>query len=113
MEITTITHRLSAVCTDRLFLEPRRQRRYWGFTFFLLVLCHSGLAQPHDYLAAPIDGRRTVSLAGSRNPRIRTMADEGPVDDSTRVQGIHFRFKPSAEQSAELAQLLEDQQNPS
>jgi Pro-kumamolisin, activation domain/Bacterial Ig-like domain (group 3) len=29
-----------------------------------------------------------------------------------RVPGIHFRFKPSPAQSAELAQLLEDQQNP-
>jgi hypothetical protein len=80
--------------------------------FLLATLYRVGLAQPQDYLVAPVDGRRTVNLPGSRNPRIKTLADEGPVDDSMRVRGIHFRFKPSAAQSAELAQLLEDQQNP-
>jgi len=38
-----------------------------------------GAAQ--DRLAARIDGRKTVTLRGTRNPRVEGLADEGPLDD--------------------------------
>ena len=51
-------------------------------------------------------------LHGSRNPLVDSFADEGRLADSRRVEGLQVRFKPSPAQSATLAQLLEDQQNP-
>jgi hypothetical protein len=70
-------------------------------------------AAPGTASAARIDGRKTVTLRGTRNPRIEGLADEGPLDDMKRIAGLSFRFKPSAAQAAALEQLLEDQQNPS
>jgi hypothetical protein len=79
----------------------------------LATLVPIARAQPQDRLAVRIDGRVTVMLPGSRNPRIETMTDEGPLDAMKRMTGLSLRFKPSAAQSAALEQLLEDQQNPS
>ena len=54
-----------------------------------------------------------VVLRGSRNPRIDKLTGEGPVEDTKRIPGMTLRFRPTDKQSAELEQLLEDQQNPS
>src|SRR4051794_1201483 len=60
-----------------------------------------------------IDNSRKTILRASRNPRIDQLVSDGPVDDSMRIPGMTFRFKPTDDQSAELERLLEDQQNPS
>ncbi|HKA00730.1 MAG TPA: protease pro-enzyme activation domain-containing protein, partial [Candidatus Solibacter sp.] len=68
--------------------------------------------QHRDRLAGHIDNRKYIILRGSRNPRIDNMTDQGPLDDAERIAGLSLRFKPSAQQAAELDQLLTDQQNP-
>jgi hypothetical protein len=85
----------------------------WRAILIFAALTRISLAQPQDRLAARIDGRKTVTLRGTRNPRIEGLADEGPLDDMKRIAGLSFRFKPSAAQAAALEQLLEDQQSPS
>ena len=69
-------------------------------------------AQRSERLPAGIDGRKRTVLRGSRNPRIEGLVSDGPVEDSMRVAGITFRFKPTLDQSLELVRLLENQQNP-
>jgi subtilase family serine protease len=63
-------------------------------------------------LPGRIDARARTVLRGSRNPRIDKLTSGGPVEDTMRVDGMSFRFRPTELQSAELEQLLEDQQNP-
>src|SRR6266568_4955754 len=78
----------------------------------LISACWIALAQPHDRLAAPIDGAGTVVLRGSRNPRAASAADQGPLADNELVHGIQLRFRPTAAQTDALTQLLEDQRTP-
>jgi subtilase family serine protease len=70
------------------------------------------IAQPQDRLPMHLEGRGTAPVHGTRNPRITSAEDDGPVADDDRIYGIQLRFKPSAAQSAALTRLLEDQQNP-
>ena len=78
----------------------------------LLALCPTAFAQWHDRLNAPLDNYKQVTLRDTRNPRLESLSDNGPLAPTERVQGLGFRFKPTAEQRAALDQLLEDQQNP-
>jgi hypothetical protein len=86
----------------------------------LLYACTAGVLfalaafgqRPPDRLAARIDSRKMVTLRGTRSPRIDGLADQGPVEDTARITGLGFRFRPSAAQQAELEKLLDDQQNP-
>jgi uncharacterized protein (TIGR03437 family) len=77
-----------------------------------MATCSIALAQPAR-LSTAIDGRSTVAIQGSVDRRIRHMNDGGPVEPATPIRGLSFRFRPTPEQSAALARLLEDQQNPS
>jgi subtilase family serine protease len=70
------------------------------------------MAQPQDRMTARLQGHGTVPLRGTRNPRIASAEDDGPMPDDHRLYGIQLRFKPSPAQSAALTQLLDDQQNP-
>ena len=62
-------------------------------------------------LPGRIDSQTKTILRGSRTPRIEGLVSEGAVEDSMRVDGITFRFKPTNEQQLELERLLEDQQD--
>jgi hypothetical protein len=78
-----------------------------------LLLALSPLpAQRHDRLAAPLGAGTFVALHGSRDPRIGSLPDEGALAPGEHIGGLGLRFKPTAEQSAKLEQLLEDQRNP-
>jgi subtilase family serine protease len=63
-------------------------------------------------LPGRIDSQTKTILRGSRTPRIEGLVSEGAVEDSMRMNGITFRFKPTYEQELELKRLLEDQQDP-
>jgi subtilase family serine protease len=85
---------------------------------FCLALCMlfsaaAVSAQQRDRLSGTIGKRNTVTLRGSRSPRIDGILDEGPLDDRRRIAGLSLRFKPSSTQTAALEQLIADQQNPS
>jgi subtilase family serine protease len=69
-------------------------------------------ANAADRLTAPLGEGKSVVLRGTRSPRIDRPADEGALAASDRISGLGFRFKPTAEQSAELELLLQEEQNP-
>jgi hypothetical protein len=73
----------------------------------------SGSPPSKERLIGRIESGRKTILRGSRNARIEGLSSEGPIDDSTRINGISFRFQPSPEQQSQLDRLLEDQQDPS
>jgi len=74
----------------------------------LLAFCPVAFAQWQDRLNAPLVNHGQVKLRDTRNPRIERLIDDGPLAPIERVQGLGFRFKPTAKQSAALEQLLED-----
>jgi hypothetical protein len=86
------------------------------FPIALIALTFSAAAPPFvlhaQRLSGRIDSRARVVLRGSRNPRVDRLTSDGPVEDATRISGMTFRFRPTAAQTADLEQLLEDQQNP-
>src|SRR5262245_2944169 len=62
-------------------------------------------------LVLPQQADRLLPLE-SVNPRVRTLASEGPVEDSMTVAGLAMRFRLTEKQEAALEQLLEEQRNP-
>ena len=82
----------------------------------LIAITFTTAAPPHllhaQRLSGRIEPRAKTILRGSRNPRIETLASGGPVEDTMRVIGMTFRFRPTEKQSAELERLLEEQQDP-
>ncbi|MFN7922789.1 MAG: protease pro-enzyme activation domain-containing protein [Bryobacteraceae bacterium] len=84
------------------------------FAAALTLAAIGGLApaQRTDRLAAGIHDQHKIRIHGSRNWRVEKLASSGPVDDSMRIQGISFRFRPTEAQQAELDHLLAEQQNP-
>ena len=63
-------------------------------------------------LPGNMDARAKMIVRGSRNPIVDTLPSEGPVDDTMRIAGMSFRFRPTPAQSAELERHLEQQQDP-
>ena len=63
-------------------------------------------------IAAPIDGRKTVTLTNQTPRHARTEVDQGPVAATFPLTDLTISFKPSASQQAVLDRLLAAQQNP-
>jgi Pro-kumamolisin, activation domain/Bacterial Ig-like domain (group 3) len=78
---------------------------------WLLLAIFPLLAQP-DRIADSVDVAKTKLLAGNRSPKALLPDDQGPVDSSQRIGGITIVFKPSAGQTADLGQLLQQQRDP-
>src|SRR5262249_29125493 len=87
----------------------RTRIAFIAVTFFAAASPHLLRAQR---LSGKIDARARTILRGSRNPRIDRLVSSGPVDDTMRVSGLTFRFRPTEAQSAELERLVDDQQDP-
>jgi uncharacterized protein (TIGR03437 family) len=64
-------------------------------------------------ITAPIDRSRTRVIAGNLHGFAQPQHDQGAVLPSMRMDDMVLVTKPSAEQQADLDQLLTDQQNPS
>jgi uncharacterized protein (TIGR03437 family) len=93
-------------------LQPLQHLRTGAALFAGLSLLVTGAFAQQDRIARPIDGSRRVILKGNRSPKALPQDDQGPVDASKRITGISLFFKPTADQSAALEQLLDEQQNP-
>jgi uncharacterized protein (TIGR03437 family) len=72
-----------------------------------------GYGAPKNRVTARVDSNRTVQLSSGVNPKAKPELDRGAVDASFPMRYMVINLKPSAEQQAELDQLLEDLQNPS
>ncbi|HLG99005.1 MAG TPA: protease pro-enzyme activation domain-containing protein [Bryobacteraceae bacterium] len=68
------------------------------------------LSQPVR-IANRIDDSRRVPLPASIHPKARVENDQGPVDQSMRIEWMTIAMKPTAEQQAALEKLLADQQD--
>ncbi len=79
----------------------------------LASLCCTHLLEAADRITLAIDNSRRVTLPGNVNPRIRSGVDQGPVDPSMELPYVSLVLKPSADQQADLDQLLAQQQDPS
>src|SRR5579871_3009064 len=79
-----------------------------------LLLCVACLdAAPRDRITRPVDPQQTAVLTGNVHRLAQPLFDQGPVDPAMQMSYMVLFFKPSAEQQAEMDQLLLDQQNPS
>jgi hypothetical protein len=64
-----------------------------------------------DRVVTPIAGSPLVWLEGNRRPLFVPENDAGPVSDSQRIENITLVFKPTPDQEANLATLLDEQQD--
>lgn len=64
-----------------------------------------------DRIAGPIADSSPVWLEGNRRPMFREENDQGPAPDSLQLENITLVFKPTGDQQANLAALLEQQQD--
>src|ERR1035438_1646709 len=74
----------------------------WGF---------SAYPQSPDRIAGPIEKSPAISLEGNRRIIFQPENDQGPVEDSLKLENISLMFKLTEIQQAELTALLEEQQN--
>jgi subtilase family serine protease len=70
-------------------------------------------AEQPDRIIAAIDNNLTVVLKGSVHPKAKPQYDRGLVQPSMKLPFITLLIQPSADQQAELKQLLAEQQDPS
>lgn len=66
-----------------------------------------------NQITSAVDNDSRVTLHGSLSPLIRSAADQGLVPESLQLPQLHFFFKHSAAQEADLHQLLAEQRDPS
>jgi hypothetical protein len=79
---------------------------------FSLAATGDAWAQAQDRIVRPIDDARLATLPGTLHPLARPEVDQGAVDPGMRLEGMSLNFKPSAQQQADLEQLLREQQTP-
>ncbi|HLK68282.1 MAG TPA: protease pro-enzyme activation domain-containing protein [Bryobacteraceae bacterium] len=84
-----------------------------GVPIVLLVASSPLVAAAPDRVTRAVDANRTRVIAGHLRRQAQPQFDQGPVDESMRLDDIVLLFKPSAAQQADLDRLLTDQQNPS
>ena len=70
-------------------------------------------AAPRSRVNSVVDSTRMKQLAVSPPRQAQPQLDQGAVDPTMPMSYMLVMFKPSAEQQADLDQLLFDQQNPS
>ena len=84
--------------------------RCWGW-FAGLSRISFTQSPKQDRIAGPIAGSPVVWLEGNRRPMFQPENDQGPVADSLKLENITLMFKPTEDQQASLAALLEQQQD--
>ena len=92
-----------------LYYLLRRCPAYW-IVFYLYVFGVYG--QSTNRISQIIDLTRTVPLQGSVAPLARFENDIGRISGDTRLSGVTFYFKLTAEQQSELDALVQAQQTP-
>lgn len=66
-----------------------------------------------DRIVRAIDDASPVMLRGNVHPMVQPRYDQGPVEDSFKLEHVTLLFKPTPSQQASFAALLDQQQNPS
>jgi len=79
----------------------------------LLLIFASLVSAQRGRINGPIDNSRRVALSGHVNPRARAEYDQGRVDPSQVLPYVSLIVKQTAQQQADLEQLLAEQQDPS
>ncbi len=85
-------------------------RRFASALFFVPLIAISAQS---DRISAPIENNRTVVLKGHLPARGPMFNDRGALDPWTPIHDVRLVLQPSAQQSAELEQFLEEQRDPS
>ena len=104
------------VVLNRASFNQFRWNQACAANFVLLIACQllaatSVFAQPAR-VSGPVESSRVV-LAGNRSYNPKLENDRGPLDASRVIEGMSLVFRRSAAQTADLAKLLEEQQDPS
>jgi len=86
-------------------------RRALGIIPTLLFASLCFAAQP-DRISGTIDSSRSIVLTGSVHAKAQPQFDQGPVGASFELPYITMVMQPSAQQQADLQQLLKQQQDP-
>jgi subtilase family serine protease len=84
-----------------------------AFGVVLLAVPQMGATAVPNRVLRGVDSAQRVSLPNSSHLRPEIRSDEGMADDSTVLSDMTLQFSMTASQQADLAELLEEQQNPS
>jgi subtilase family serine protease len=94
-------------------LSRESVRVFLGVVFLCTLAFSAGAFAAVDRISGLIDSSQPMSLQGNVSGRAKPQFDQGRADSSKLMSGVSIVFKPSANQQADLDQLLADQQNPS
>ena len=82
-----------------------------GLVFWLSRISFTQ-SPPPSRVSWPIAESPSVWLEGNRRPIFQPENDLGPAPDSFKLENITLVFKPTEDQQARLAALLEELQDP-
>jgi hypothetical protein len=77
-----------------------------------VIVLAAGAFAAQDRIVEPLNNNQVTSVPGTAHPLAKPDYDQGPVDGSMKLEGLSMHFSPSAEQQAELDELLKEQQTP-
>lgn len=77
-----------------------------------VVLVAVGAFAAQDRIVEPLSNHQIRAVRGTAHPLAKTQYDQGPVQGSLKLSGLSIHFAPSAQQQAELDELLKEQQTP-
>ena len=72
----------------------------------------NAIPAPLPRIVADIDSTQLAPIASSRSPKARPELESGRASATTRLQSMNLVFSRSAQQEADLQQLIAAQQNP-
>ena len=103
------------VVLNRASFNQFRWNQACAANFVLLIACQllaatSVFAQPAR-VSGPVESSRVV-LAGNRSYNAKLENDRGSLDPSRVIGGMSLVFRRSAAQTADLAKLLQEQEDP-
>ena len=79
---------------------------------FLVLATPEPLSAQRDRISGKLDGGPVAVLPGQFHPKAVAAGDQGPVDGAFQLGDMTIAFRPTSEQEADLATLLEAQQDP-
>ncbi len=85
----------------------------FSFLFLATLAAFPAEAAPRNRVTRAVDLNRVKQLAGKAPAQAQARLDQGAVEPGMAMNYMLVTFKPSADQQADLEQLLFDQQNPS
>jgi subtilase family serine protease len=93
-----------------MYMPDSTSSRWFGL--LLIAILPTGIVAQPNRISGRIDANQWTAVRGDLHPNARSEYDRGKADASLQMNSVMLVFKPSGSQQADLARLLNNQQDP-